>query len=147
MNQPKKSFIDTEKLPAPLKRQGKVYGKDIIDNLWSLLVGAGNKVFGADISGIWAGSSKFDTAPFKVDMDGNLTATNVNITGYLPISGGTLSGDLILKGAPTSNLMAATKKYVDDQVAGVPVNTFDYTKIVGNEDQLVMNNDEMVYNL
>lgn len=33
---------------------------------------------------------------------------------YLPITGGTLTGDLILKGDPTSLLMPATKQYVDN---------------------------------
>jgi hypothetical protein len=36
---------------------------------------------------------------------------------YLPLSGGTLTGALTLAAAPTSNLQAATKKYVDDSVA------------------------------
>lgn len=33
---------------------------------------------------------------------------------YLPKSGGTMTGALTLKGAPTADLQAATKKYVDD---------------------------------
>lgn len=36
---------------------------------------------------------------------------------YLPLAGGTLTGNLTLKGAPTADLMAATKKYVDDLAA------------------------------
>ena len=39
---------------------------------------------------------------------------------YLALAGGTLTGDLTLVGAPTTNNMAATKKYVDDQIAAVP---------------------------
>lgn len=35
----------------------------------------------------------------------------------LPKSGGTMTGPLALSGAPTSDLQAATKKYVDDQIA------------------------------
>jgi hypothetical protein len=35
----------------------------------------------------------------------------------LNLSGGTLTGNLTLSGAPTSNLHAATKAYVDDKVA------------------------------
>ena len=38
---------------------------------------------------------------------------------YLEKAGGTMSGDLTLAGAPTSNLHAATKLYVDTAVAGV----------------------------
>jgi microcystin-dependent protein len=39
---------------------------------------------------------------------------------YLALSGGTLTGDLTLTGAPTTNNMAATKKYVDDEIAAIP---------------------------
>lgn len=42
---------------------------------------------------------------------------------YLALSGGTLTGDLTLVGAPTTDDMAATKKYVDDEVAGIPAAT------------------------
>ena len=36
---------------------------------------------------------------------------------YLPLAGGTMTGNLTLKGASTADLMAATKKYVDDLAA------------------------------
>ena len=39
---------------------------------------------------------------------------------YLALTGGTLTGDLTLVGAPTTNNMAATKKYVDDEIAAIP---------------------------
>jgi microcystin-dependent protein len=39
---------------------------------------------------------------------------------YLALTGGTLTGDLTLNGAPTTNNMAATKKYVDDEIAAIP---------------------------
>jgi microcystin-dependent protein len=39
---------------------------------------------------------------------------------YLPLSGGTLTGNLTLVGAPITNNMAATKKYVDDEIASIP---------------------------
>jgi len=42
---------------------------------------------------------------------------------YLPLAGGTLTGDLILDGAPTADLQAATKKYVDDEIADIPAAT------------------------
>lgn len=40
---------------------------------------------------------------------------------YLALSGGTMTGNLTLVGAPTTNNMAATKAYVDGAVSGVPV--------------------------
>ena len=47
-----------------------------------------------------------------------LTEQVANVSGVangaLPKNGGTMTGNLILNGAPTSDLQAATKKYVDD---------------------------------
>ena len=44
-------------------------------------------------------------------------------TTYLPLAGGTLTGTLTLDAAPTADLQAATKKYVDDEIAGIPAAT------------------------
>lgn len=51
-----------------------------------------------------------------VAFDGTANITIADST-KLPIAGGTMTGDLTLKGNPTADLMAATKKYVDDSVA------------------------------
>ena len=53
----------------------------------------------------------------KTDLDVYITETEVDtkLENYLPKSGGTLTGALTLKGAPTADLQAATKKYVDDK--------------------------------
>lgn len=53
-----------------------------------------------------------------VPFDGTANITIADST-KLPITGGTMTGDLTLKGNPTADLMAATKKYVDDSVASV----------------------------
>jgi hypothetical protein len=53
-----------------------------------------------------------------VSFDGTANITIADST-KLPISGGTMTGDLTLKGNPTADLMAATKKYVDDSIASV----------------------------
>jgi len=53
-----------------------------------------------------------------------VVATNVGtIGGYLSLSGGTLTGPLILAADPTVALGAATKQYVDVHAAGVPSTT------------------------
>ena len=56
-------------------------------NFNSVGIGTGSKVFRADSSGIWLGAAEFGAAPFKVDMDGNATATSLTITGYIPTGG------------------------------------------------------------
>ena len=55
----------------------------------------------------------------KTDLDGYTTESEVNtkLENYLPKSGGTLTGALTLKSAPTADLQAATKKYVDDKAS------------------------------
>ena len=42
---------------------------------------------------------------------------------YLALGGGTLTGNLTLPGVPTTTNMAATKGYVDTQIAGIPAAT------------------------
>lgn len=51
-----------------------------------------------------------------VDL-GTVITAHQDISGKLDKSGGTMTGLLTLSGAPTSNLHAATKKYVDDQAS------------------------------
>ena len=50
-----------------------------------------------------------------VSFDGTANITIADST-KLPITGGKMTGDLTLKGNPTADLMAATKKYVDDSI-------------------------------
>ena len=56
-----------------------------------------------------------------VSFDGTANITIADST-KLPIAGGTMTGDLTLKGNPTADLMAATKKYVDDSIADAVAN-------------------------
>lgn len=48
------------------------------------------------------------------DTQGEVNNAKTIAEGALPKSGGTMTGNLILNGAPTTDLQAATKKYVDD---------------------------------
>lgn len=49
-------------------------------------LGAGADVLRIDKSGIWLGAEKYTDAPFKVDMDGNLTASSATLSGYSKVS-------------------------------------------------------------
>ena len=52
-------------------------------------------------------------------------ATDITSTlaGKVNIAGGTMTGALTLSGAPTTDLQAATKKYVDDSISAIPAPT------------------------
>lgn len=60
--------------------------------------------------------------------DANFASTvTTSIGTKVSKSGDTMTGDLTLAGAPTSNLHAATKKYVDDAVAGATGSVHKYS--------------------
>jgi len=60
----------------------------------SLVVGSGNKLWLNDENdgGLEVGGTDKATAPFRVDSEGNLEATNATVTGQVYASGGTLAG-------------------------------------------------------
>ena len=52
--------------------------------------------------------------------DANFATSTASLIGEkVAKSGDTMTGDLTLSGAPTSDLHAATKKYVDDEISGI----------------------------
>ena len=56
--------------------------------------------------------------------DANFATTITNsLAGKVNLSGGTMTGALTLSGAPTQDLHAATKKYVDDSISAIPAPT------------------------
>lgn len=61
------------------------------------------------------GSTTNNTISFP-DSNGTVALTS-DLSSYVAKSGSTMTGALTLSGAPTENLHAATKKYVDDSVA------------------------------
>lgn len=50
-------------------------------------IGYGSKCFRADNQGIWLGASKYASAPFRVDMSGNVYASSITLTGYVAVGG------------------------------------------------------------
>lgn len=72
----------------------------------------------------------------KTDLDGYATESEVDtkLEGYLPKSGGTLTGALTLKGEPTADLQAATKKYVDDSATNIKPKAHKITLTVAGWD-------------
>lgn len=84
------------------------------------------RYYGTTVWSEWAEnySSKNKPTPSEIGA----APTTHSHSNYLPLLGGTLTGYLTLNGAPTQNLHAATKKYVDDKI--VAAGTGDMLKSV-----------------
>ena len=67
---------------------------------------------------------KSDHSIRKYESDGwYILNASPDLSGYLQKSGGTMTGALTLSGAPSSDLQAANKKYVDDSIpSSLPAN-------------------------
>lgn len=70
----------------------KIYYGDFAINKGEMSIGFGNAVFRADSNGIYLGDRVYGDAPFRVDMSGNLYAENVNLTGEVNATSGTIGG-------------------------------------------------------
>ena len=62
-------------------------------------------------------SHRFVSDTEKAAWNNKSNSDHNHDSDYLKLSGGTLTGDLILNGNPTSDNVAANKKYVDDAIA------------------------------
>lgn len=126
--------IDYAEMPAD---DNSRFGSDIMRDSKEIQVGAGNTVFRANESGIWLGSAKWSTAPFRVDMLGNLTANSVTLSGYIAVGGAasdvngnstTISGGKITTGSITA-LQIQAGTITTNKLAFTPV---DSTNVVAS---------------
>lgn len=72
---------------------------------------------------MWDGTNWVRTDPNGITQaagDARYLQIATAATTYLALSGGTLTGNLTLVGAPSTTNMAATKGYVDSQIAALP---------------------------
>lgn len=70
---------------APQQVANGVYGNDFLNAVKSLQVGFGTQVLRIDRQGLWLGAADFATAPFSVDMAGNMVATSLDLSAYLQV--------------------------------------------------------------
>ncbi|MFQ8832782.1 MAG: hypothetical protein ACLR7U_07865 [Ruthenibacterium lactatiformans] len=102
--------------------------------LQTLLTAIGNAIRAVAGTGTWNGAPATTLAAAKAHMDSGSNPHGVTAqqAGALPLSGGVMTGDLTLHAAPTENMHATTKKYVDDQMAAS--GSGDMTKAVYDPD-------------
>ena len=72
------------------------------------------KYLGTTSEGLWGPVDPQDLSPYLLSS----TAAST----YLPLAGGTVTGPITLPAAPTADLEAATKKYVDDNIPAAAQN-------------------------
>lgn len=102
--------------PQPGPANNKVDAKEIYGN--GSLGGASGFTFGGNggingAQGIWLGSNRFETAPFSVDLKGNIKATSLTLTGFV-VTGGSAAdinshGTTINGGKITAHSIAAAQ--------------------------------------
>lgn len=71
----------------------------------------------------WIEEFKVNTENITEDLASILKLLNSTVDNYLPLSGGNMTGDLILNGSPETDNQAATKEYVDSLVGEKGVGT------------------------
>lgn len=101
----------------------------------NIAIGSANNVFKADSNGIYLGNAVFSSARFRVDMAGNLTATNATLSGNISatsltagasisaptITGGSITGTSIKSNSTisvTTNATIGRNLYMDSNTLG-----------------------------
>lgn len=75
-------FNDVPTIQEPNSVQ-QVGGMDYLSSPSGLMIGAGGQAIKADpFSGFWVGGRTFATAPFSVDLNGNVILNSATILGY-----------------------------------------------------------------
>lgn len=101
---------------------GDIHGNSYLSRVAAMQIGEGTKVMRADQSGFWLGAAKWADAPFRVDMQGNATATSITVSGYI-VTGGA-AGDV--------NAGAVTVSGGKITAASVTIAKLDFTPLTSS---------------
>jgi len=96
--------------PLDIPQSPQDNDRKVLTNLREISVGTGSDKFSVDIQkGMFLGAEKYDDAPFKVDLKGNIIATSGTFSGALSGATGTFSGALsAATGTFSGNITGAT---------------------------------------
>ena len=111
----------------------KIFYGDFAVNKGEMTIGYGDAVFKADSNGIYLGDRVYGDAPFRVDMSGNLYAENVNLTGEINATTGTIGGFTITPTAMYGGIIK-TGQAVGEGESGVIMDTAGlrgYSNVLG----------------
>lgn len=77
-------YVSVPYIPLNEVDQTERNGAQFFRNVKELSVGYGAEVFRVDRNGMWAGAETFATAPWSVDWNGNMIASSITLSGYIP---------------------------------------------------------------
>lgn len=96
-------FNDVPTISEPTAVQ-EVAGQSVLSAVGGLNIGAGSQAIRADpYSGFWVGAKTFADAPFSVDLNGNITASTLNLSNYISKSDTNqyLTGSIVIRDGTT----------------------------------------------
>lgn len=124
-------FTNVISTPLPLETEtGEYFAR-------AIQVGSGEKMLRVDASGMWLGSETFAGAPFSVDMDGNMIASSVTLSGYLAVGDAasdvnshatTISGSKLTTGTVTADYVVASISITTPTITGGTIQTAAWQK-------------------
>ncbi len=88
------------------------------EKMASMQIGFGSRVMRANEQGLWMGAEAFADAPFSVDMQGNVTASSITLSGYVATGGAaadingnatTVSGGKLTAGSVTADKITVSQ--------------------------------------
>ncbi len=108
------------------------FGQLQFENLERISAGRGDNSMNFDTDGLWIGNQVFTPAPFKVTLDGKLTATGVTISGALSAGAGSdidwsyianvVIDWAVIESAVINNLIV-TNEMIADTITGKTIRT------------------------
>lgn len=118
MNEIINPYLNIPYATDPVKTNTR-YGSDFFRDINELQVGFGSSVFRVDEQGLWLGAERFNDAPFRVDMQGNIYAASLDLTGYLEI--GEALGDVQASASTLSQIRSNLGSITAGSITGVTI--------------------------
>src|SRR3990172_7183776 len=113
------AFQDVTRKPLPVKEG--VAGTPYLDNLLALQIGHGSTTMKGNRNGLWLGAKNYADAPFYVDMNGNVTATSIDLgADYIETGGAAADINAALtqiQGAKIVSLSITSTQIANDSIS------------------------------
>lgn len=114
-------YVNVPYIPLNAVDDTKRNGGQFFRNVKELSVGFGAKVFRVDRNGMWAGAETFAAAPWSVDWDGNMVASSLTISGYIPT--GQALNDIGVGGITASYINVSSLSAISANIGSVTSGT------------------------